>query len=721
MWIYAGNGSLEECTVRGNYAMGNGATRLAQGGAVWLFANSELSGSKTEFEDNRADSGTQYTHGGAIYVYSGSKCRLRSSTFSRNAVSATQNVAIGGAIGLYSDGASVMAVDCGFFNNSVVNKNIPGAAAYGGGVDIAESSNGTFIHATFIGNSVYGNDGRGGAIMCRHGSGVSIRSSQIRANSVAGDTVGGGGVYSSAALLEMESVSLSGNRVAVSGTWAKGAAVYVFEGKARLSRCQVDWNVAESLSGSFGASAAIYVDEGGTLNMRFCSMWGNVAGGGGLRNQLADSYSSGTAMHIRHTGAEARLDDCTFRESNDRAQDEAGIQMIQVMKNPSKIWISATSKLLLHTSSFTARNTGESLLSVASTSAEVIIRGCTVENLDIDAKGDSTPLGIVNSSFTPPLRSVVPTVQKQCGGFLAGERVCDPRAECKARPSGGVECACVGDGLLDKPGTFPDGRQCEQELRVGMLIQSQSLTQKVLKPSNAATNSSRIRIVLDARGDRQFQAPFNLSMVRKVAGAAGSNAANSSREWTSIGDPQHSLDGHHVVWEQPIPSPGAYIALNGEEGKFSATLEHAFQIGLDCRGERPCVSDGDTVETIVQFSATAQVRIISEVSSLISCERSTVFVEGDVQSVKTSTRIRLQVDVRDVDDLPVEYTRADMLFRFGTDKATQLLPVKWNRGSNRYLAEVPEDLTEKVGLYQLKVRLPATLLHGHCLLFGCCC
>jgi hypothetical protein len=132
------------------------------------------------------------------------------------------------------------------------------------------------------------------------------------------------------------------------------------------------------------------------------------------------------------------------------------------------------------------------------------------------------------------------------------------------------------------------------------------------------------------------------------------------------------------------------------------------------------VSDGDTVETIVQFSATAQVRIISEVSSLISCERSTVFVEGDVQSVKTSTRIRLQVDVRDVDDLPVEYTRADMLFRFGTDKATQLLPVKWNRGSNRYLAEVPEDLTEKVGLYQLRVRLPATLLHGHCLLFGCC-
>jgi hypothetical protein len=249
---------------------------------------------------------------------------------------------------------------------------------------------------------------------------------------------------------------------------------------------------------------------------------------------------------------------------------------------------------------------------------------------------------------------------------------------------------------LDKPGTFPDGRQCEQELRVGMLIQSQSLTQKVLKPSSNSVRSS-IRIVLDAHGDHPFQAPLNVSMRRKES---GEGASNSSREWTNIADRRFSLDGHHLVWEEsvehPLPSPDTLVDLDGDEGKYSATLSHAFKVELDCQGARPCVMDGDTVETVVRFSATAQVHILSEVSSLISCDKTKVFVEGDVNSVKINTRIRLSVDVLDVDGLPVDYTRADMRFLFGSEERMQLLSVKWNRGSSRYAAEAPKQPDTKI-------------------------
>jgi hypothetical protein len=73
----------------------------------------------------------------------------------------------------------------------------------------------------------------------------------------------------------------------------------------------------------------------------------------------------------------------------------------------------------------------------------------------------------VNTSLLPPLNgSVLQTLQPdgngRCGARIAGETVCDPRARCEPARSGGVECACEGNGLFVKRGVRPDGHACEQ-------------------------------------------------------------------------------------------------------------------------------------------------------------------------------------------------------------------------------------------------------------------
>jgi hypothetical protein len=53
----------------------------------------------------------------------------------------------------------------------------------------------------------------------------------------------------------------------------------------------------------------------------------------------------------------------------------------------------------------------------------------------------------------------------------------------------------------------------------------------------------------------------------------------------------------------------------------------------------------------------------------------------------------------DVDAMPIEQSRAEIEFRFGN----KTVPVNWNRGSNEYVASVPDDLTAQPGLYALVV------------------
>jgi hypothetical protein len=65
-----------------------------------------------------------------------------------------------------------------------------------------------------------------------------------------------------------------------------------------------------------------------------------------------------------------------------------------------------------------------------------------------------------------------------------------------------------------------------------------------------------------------------------------------------------------------------------------------------------------------------------------------VHIEPNAESVPVAARIRVHVFAKDVDDLPIPFTRAEISLGFGA----QTIPVQWSRGSNEYVADVPAEL-----------------------------
>jgi hypothetical protein len=223
------------------------------------------------------------------------------------------------------------------------------------------------------------------------------------------------------------------------------------------------------------------------------------------------------------------------------------------------------------------------LLNVRSTLAQVVVRGCVVTNLTLHATVGSklvVPIGVVNSTFEPPLNSsLLPLVKPDpdCAVVVAGAALCDPRAACEWRPSGGVQCACIGEGVQDKPGTWPDGQQCEQDTSISLVLQLQAASVTVLKPSNG---SADLRIVLRATGESRVLAAYSASAVHRSAKGGDGMQPNSSRTWSRLDEARLSLDGHHVVWSTVSPANNSEIALDARTKRYAVTREYAFQLGI---------------------------------------------------------------------------------------------------------------------------------------------
>ena len=73
-------------------------------------------------------------------------------------------------------------------------------------------------------------------------------------------------------------------------------------------------------------------------------------------------------------------------------------------------------------------------------------------------------------------------------------------------------------------------------------------------------------------------------------------------------------------------------------------------------------------------------------------------------SVDASSSLSAHVLARDVDGLPINYTRVDLDFSFNN----MTIPVVWNRGRNEYVATVGQEQTAQPGDYDLVVHA----LHG---------
>ena len=103
-------------------------------------------------------------------------------------------------------------------------------------------------------------------------------------------------------------------------------------------------------------------------------------------------------------------------------------------------------------------------------SSQVLIRNSSFRNLAIYAPSNVSRVGIVNSTLEPPPGTEVHQKvqdningQHRCDGMVAGERLCDPYAECEPGPSGGLRCTCRGS-VRDQPGAFPNGQFCTEPL-----------------------------------------------------------------------------------------------------------------------------------------------------------------------------------------------------------------------------------------------------------------
>ena len=91
------------------------------------------------------------------------------------------------------------------------------------------------------------------------------------------------------------------------------------------------------------------------------------------------------------------------------------------------------------------------LLHVLEKVKKVEIRSCVVKDLTIESKaGPGLQLGIVNSSFSPPLNTSILTIQapercdeNECAHNCHRQELCDPRSLCFASSTGtGVQCSC---------------------------------------------------------------------------------------------------------------------------------------------------------------------------------------------------------------------------------------------------------------------------------------
>ncbi len=234
-----------------------------------------------------------------------------------------------------------------------------------------------------------------------------------------------------------------------------------------------------------------------------------------------------------------------------------------------------------------------------------------------------------------------------------------------------------------------------------LLVQSETFTLRLRKPT-ASDSGQRIQILLQMAGEHALRVRYGMraSHTSAIGGASG-----DAKEWELLGNRSYSFYGLHITWGRP-PSADAELDLDGNANRFTAAKASVAEFAVDCYGAQPCPQDGDSFATELSVAARSDptdlrsvVTVTTVVESLLSCEHSTVQVEGDVvvsgavRTVPQSGLFRILLQAFDVDELPINQTRQEVSFYFGG----HALRFKWTRGSNKYIANVLPELTRNEG------------------------
>jgi len=338
-----------------------------------------------------------------------------------------------------------------------------------------------------------------------------------------------------------------------------------------------------------------------------------------------------------------------------------------------------------------------------------LLRGCIGNNVLIDSKVTEGKLGIVDSIFAPALGAALKSVAPpMCGTEVAGQRVCDPRAVCKLRPSGGVECQCNGKGIEPPAGVRDDGSRCATTPSLKADVAAPAVRVILLKPGH----SDQLKFHAIATGDEGLNATFSRGTVLRRDGSA---VAQSD-------DGLHArVFGLAFEWVDPQPTSKASMALDAGKQQYSALVEHAFTLALQCAPNATdghagngttCPQDGDTIETTIFVTPQAgkvpsvsstEVRIVTTVQAAVSCERTKpmvrVVANTDLDSVLPAAPLSVHLLAMDMDDQPIRFSRAELVLTWDG----VAIPFDWLRGSSEYSWQIPPDRDE--GEHQIVVRL----------------
>ena len=487
-----------------------------------------------------------------------------------------------------------------------------------------------------------------------------------------------------------------------------------------LEDCLVSRNVAQMQEVAFDATGGgVAVSETARVALVATTLFLNAAGGAGMFESMGSTATASGQKTVARGGyidctGNLAIERCSFPIPAESPAESAGRMLHSAS---AMIAVRGLGRVTVVNSTIAAVSPNAVLLRLAEDQSEALLRGCTITNATVEALQvtSGARLGVTNCSIDPPLALSAAIVQTpNCGVVIAGDRVCDPRAKCEPRSSGGVQCSCDRQGgLRDKSGTIADGSECEQETQVEALIQSRSITIRLHKPS-LQSELGQVTMALRAFGESPVVATFSMTMARL---SAFDTAVNRS-EWNSVILDEFTLDGHHLTLG--MSSPGELgFDLDVHAQRFMVQKEHAVHLSVDCNGEQNCIADGEKVITTVEIGAPLSsssgsksvVRITAEVSSWISCMRSVAWVawrgastRARSISIDASSSLSAHVLARDVDGLPINYTRVDLDFSFNN----MTIPVVWNRGRNEYVATVGQEQTAQPGDYDLVVHA----LHG---------
>ena len=722
----------------------------------------------SEFVNNTATNGGIVSRGGALSLWTGSSlvlinCSLRGNVASFGGKSSegggfvlqessltavncnlSGNVALGGSV---SRGGliSVLAPSVATFESSQLVGNAVklGTLESLGGALYAESGKSSIniVSGRLVGNQATSNSiSRGGGLYL--GPQVTLRLSHLEMNEnhAQGGSAEGGAVWSAGLSLYAENFTSSGNYVLADGVdkSALGGAFFCQAGSSELVDGKLTANVARIANPALRASSgAVHVANGATVKLQSCVFRNNMAGGNGKLQGAPEFYPAGltelfesSALHLFSEG-NLVLQDCLMTDATVAADGEpfGSISVLDAGDVHSMwFWVVVQGGLMsanqsrFHATAACSYDCKSNpppdagpyckFMNIRSPTAQVVIRGCSMTNLTLKSTvAMKVPIAIVNSTLQPPwnpdlLPYVVQPDPDHCGIKVAGSSVCDPRAECATRPSGGIVCTCDGKNLRTKKGSYPDGHECQREAVMDVFIQSKAVTLKAQKPGNY---SDRVHFLVRAEGEVSFNATYSIHAMQNIAAIdprSTSNSSNSPLDLSRLDQPEINFHGIRVIWDTP-PATATEMQLDASSGLFVASKEFSFQLQVDCRGESAglCVGDGDVVDFNFTVSSSATVfsavYLTTQIQSLASCEHTKVLIDDEITTIATYVAIQMHLLAYDVDGLPINYTRSEVEFSFDQ----KLLPVKWDRGSNKYLSEVSADLNSQVGDFEIVVSL----------------